>query len=75
MSVSIAELADDVAALIADLARSRRVEIIVDRGNCRLYEFWDLSRGTAGWHAGSVASWNFCSFRTANFKSLSSMML
>jgi signal transduction histidine kinase len=30
MSVSIAELADDVAALLADLARSREVEIVVE---------------------------------------------
>src|SRR6201987_86382 len=31
--------------------------------------------GWGDWPAGCAASWNFCSFRTANFRSLSSMML
>jgi hypothetical protein len=37
---------------------SDRHLLIVDRGNCKLYELFDARRTTTGWHAGSGAIWS-----------------
>jgi hypothetical protein len=39
-------------------AGSDRHLLIVDRGNCKLYELFDARRTTTGWHAGSGAIWS-----------------
>jgi hypothetical protein len=39
-------------------AGSDRHLLIVDRGNCKLYELYDARRTTNGWHAGSGAIWS-----------------
>jgi hypothetical protein len=39
-------------------AGSDRHLLIVDRGNCKLYELFDARRTTNGWHAGSGAIWS-----------------
>ena len=38
-------------------AGSDRHLLIVDRGNCKLYELYDARHTTNGWHAGSGAIW------------------
>jgi hypothetical protein len=42
-------------------AGSDRHLLIVDRGNCKLYELWDAHRGASGWTAGSGAIWSLTS--------------
>ncbi|HEY3764175.1 MAG TPA: hypothetical protein VGL44_03375 [Gaiellales bacterium] len=39
-------------------AGSDRHMLIVDRGNCKLYELWEARKTTNGWHAGSGAIWS-----------------
>ena len=38
-------------------AGSDRHMLIVDRGNCKLYELFDARHTSTGWHAGSGAIW------------------
>jgi hypothetical protein len=42
-------------------AGSDRHMLIVDRGNCKLFELFDARRTTTGWHAGSGAIWSLTS--------------
>jgi hypothetical protein len=35
-----------------------RHAILVDKSTCRLYELYDLTHTSSGWHAGSGATWN-----------------
>jgi hypothetical protein len=42
-------------------AGSDRHMLIVDRGNCKLYELWDAQHTANGWHAGSGAIWSLLS--------------
>jgi hypothetical protein len=35
-----------------------RHAILVDKSSCRLYELFDLTHASSGWHAGSGATWN-----------------
>jgi hypothetical protein len=35
-----------------------RHAILVDKSACRLYELFDLTHSSSGWHAGSGATWN-----------------
>jgi hypothetical protein len=42
-------------------AGSDRHLLIVDRGNCRLYELWEARHTSTGWHAGSGAIWSLTS--------------
>ena len=42
-------------------AGSDRHLLIVDRGNCKLYELFNARRTTKGWHAGSGAIWSLTS--------------
>jgi hypothetical protein len=44
-------------------AGSDRHMLIVDRGNCRLYELFAARRTSTGWHAGSGAIWSLLSNR------------
>ena len=44
-------------------AGSDRHMLIVDRGNCRLYELYAARRTSTGWHAGSGAIWSLPSNR------------
>ena len=37
---------------------SDRHALLVDKSSCRLYELFDLTRTSSGWHAGSGATWN-----------------
>ena len=40
---------------------SDRHMLLVDRGACRLYELYDVSKSGSVWHAGSGATWNLWS--------------
>jgi len=44
-------------------AGSDRHMLIVDRGNCRLYELYAARHTSTGWHAGSGAIWSLTSNR------------
>jgi hypothetical protein len=44
-------------------AGSDRHMLIVDRGNCRLYELYAARHTSTGWHAGSGAIWSLLSNR------------